>query len=66
MVVGSGCSGTLYSTTGPPFGPSFDPSAVHVTAVGNIGVTFSDANNAMLTYTVNGTTSTKSITRQLF
>lgn len=66
VVVGSGCSGTLYRTVGPPFGPTFNPAAVHPTAVGTIGVSFTDANNATLTYTVNGSTGTKSITRQVF
>ncbi len=65
-VVGSGCSGTLYQTSGPPFGPTFNPAAVHATAVGTIGLAFTDANNAQLTYTVNGVSATKTITRQLF
>jgi hypothetical protein len=63
---GSSCSGTLYRTTGPVFGPSFDPAQVQATAAGTILVIFTDANNAILTYTVGGVTTTKSITRQLF
>jgi hypothetical protein len=66
VVVGSGCSGTLYRTTGPPLGPTFNPASVAVTSAGNISVSFIDANNATLSYTVNGTTNTKVITRQLF
>ena len=65
-LVGSGCSGTAYSTTGPPLGPSFDPNAVHATAVGSLTLTFLDANNASVSYTINGATGTKAITRQTF
>jgi hypothetical protein len=61
-----GCSGTLYRATGPAFGPIFDPSAVQRFEVGSASVAFSDANNATLTYTANGVTATKAITRQLF
>ncbi|HEX4779836.1 MAG TPA: hypothetical protein VH301_03725 [Usitatibacter sp.] len=66
LVVGSSCSGTAYTTTGPPLGPTFDRNAVHATAVGTIAVTFSDANNAAVNYTINGVNGTKSITRQTF
>jgi len=65
-VVGSSCSGTAYSTTGPPLGPTFDPNAVHATAAGTVSVNFLDANNATLTYSVNGSSTTKMITRQTF
>lgn len=63
---GNGCSGPLYRTTGPPFGPAFDPSRVQVFAVGTVAVSFIDANNGRLSYTVNGVTASKLITRQLF
>lgn len=66
VVVGSGCSGTAYSTTGPPLGPTFDATAVHATSVGTIAVTFIDANNASVTYTINSVAGTKAITRQTF
>ena len=66
VVVGSSCTGTLYRTTGPPLGPTFNPSAVQVFTAGTISVRFIDANNATLTYTVNGTSGTKAITRQTF
>jgi hypothetical protein len=65
-VSGNGCSGSVYSTTGPPLSTSFNPSSVTVTPVGNISVSFTDANNAVLTYTVNGHSGTKNVTRQLF
>ena len=63
---GSSCSGTLYRTTGPPFGPTFDATRVHAVAVGNAIVSFIGANDALLSYTVNGVSATKRITRQLF
>jgi hypothetical protein len=65
-VNGSSCAGTLYSTTGPPFGPTFNSSQVTVATAGSVIVSFIDANNAVLSYTVNGTNATKTITRQLF
>jgi len=63
---GSSCSGAVYGTTGPPLGPTFDHNAVQATAVGTITANFIDANNASITYTVNGVTATKSITRETF
>ncbi len=66
VVNASGCTGSLYSTTGPAFGPSFNPSQVHVNTVGTITLTFSDPNNGIAAFTVNGVSGSKSITRQLF
>ncbi|MFZ3322594.1 MAG: hypothetical protein WA190_09490 [Usitatibacter sp.] len=66
VVVGSACSGSVYSTTGPPLGPSFNPGSVVVSTAGTITATFLDANNATISYTVNGVSSTKQITRQNF
>jgi hypothetical protein len=66
VVTGSSCSGTLYKTTGPPFGPTFNSSQVQVSTAGSVIVSFIDANNAVLSYTVNGVTATKTVTRQLF
>ena len=63
---GTSCSGTLYRTTGPAFGPTFDPSRVSAAAAGTVSVDFTDANNAILNYTVDGVSGTKSVTRQLF
>jgi len=65
-VSGNGCSGTLYRTTGPPFGPTFNASAVQDFTAGTVTLTFSDPNNGMLSFTVNGKSGTKAITRQLF
>ena len=63
---GNGCSGTLYRTTGPVFGPTFNPSQVQVFEAGTVTLSFSDGNNGTLSYTVNGVSGTKAITRQLF
>ncbi len=61
------CTGKLYEVAGPPFlGVPFDASRVHVNEVGTLQVDFADANNATMTYTVNGTSRTVAITRQLF
>jgi len=60
-------SGTLYQTTGPSFNVQpFFPSAVHATAVGSATLAFSDANNGVFAYVVNGISQTKPITRQVF
>jgi len=64
-VVGSGCSGTLYRTIGPP-GPGFNAAGNQVIPVGSIDVAFDDPNNGTIRYTVDGTSGTKAITRQLF
>jgi hypothetical protein len=63
---GSSCSGTLYRTTGPPFGPTFNPSQVQNTPAGSILVIFTDPNNAILNYTVDGVKGSKAVTRQIF
>jgi hypothetical protein len=63
---GSSCSGAVYSTTGPPFGPTFNSNAVQPSAAGTITVNFTDANHAVLSYTANGVTTTEHVIRQLF
>ena len=65
-VSGVTCSGDLLRTTGPAFGPTFDALQVRVFTAGTISVNFSDPNNASLSYTVNGVSSSKTVTRQLF
>lgn len=60
-------SGTLARTTGPPFDASpFDPSLVTRTPVGTASFAFSDGNHGVFTYTVNGVTQSKPITREVF
>src|SRR4029079_10782127 len=64
-LAGTSCSGDVLRTTGPVFGPTFNPLAVQVFAAGTINVNFTDANNATISYTVNGIAGSKAITRQL-
>jgi hypothetical protein len=63
---GTFASGTLFSTTGPPLGTSFDPSQVQVFQAGNVHIIFNDANNGDLFYTVGSVTDHRPITRQIF
>jgi hypothetical protein len=65
-VTGNSCSGQLYSTTGPPFGPTFNPASVLPAAVGTVKVDFTGPNDAIVTYTVNGVSGVKTIQRQTF
>jgi hypothetical protein len=61
-------AGDLYRTTGPAFNANpFTPiGPSNLTKVGTMTVSFIDVNTASLTYTVNGTTVNKAITRQVF
>jgi hypothetical protein len=60
-------SGALFRTTGNAFGTSpWSSATVAVTMVGNASLAFSDAANGTFTYTVNGVTQSKPITRQQF
>jgi hypothetical protein len=60
-------SGTLYQTRGPAFNAvPFSPSLVVSTPLGTATISFTDANDGTFSYTVNGTTQTKSLTRQVF
>ncbi|MBL0144359.1 MAG: trypsin-like peptidase domain-containing protein [Betaproteobacteria bacterium] len=57
--------GTLYRMAGAPFNANpWRPATP--TSVGSMRVAFSDGDTATLTYSVNGVTVTKSITRQVF
>jgi hypothetical protein len=64
-------TGSLIQGTGPafdavPFPPLGSPGGATVSGLGGTGtLTFTDANNALFSYTVNGITQTKTITRQL-
>jgi hypothetical protein len=64
-------TGSLIQGTGPafdavPFPPLGSPGGATVSGLSGTGtLTFTDPNNAMFTYTVNGITQTKAITRQL-
>jgi hypothetical protein len=60
-------SGALTRSWGPPFNASpWDPSKVTRMAAGNVTFAFTDANNGTMTYTVEGVTQSKSITRLAF
>ena len=60
-------SGVLYRTSGPAFNAvPFDPQMVVLTEVGTGTFTFSDANNGVFAYTVDGVTQSKPITRNVF
>jgi chitodextrinase len=64
---GSTYSGALYSTKGTPvIGANYDATSLAVTAVGMLSIAFTDANNATISYTVNGLAQTKPITRLSF
>lgn len=65
-VSGSGCAGTLYRTRGPAFGSTFDPAQVRAFEAGSVSLAFTDPNTGILTYTVDGVTASKALTRQLF
>ncbi|HEX4780395.1 MAG TPA: hypothetical protein VH301_06555 [Usitatibacter sp.] len=60
-------AGTLFATTGPPAsGASFNASAVRTRDVGSATISFTDASHATFSYTIDGVTGQKSITRQPF
>jgi lysyl endopeptidase len=58
-------SGALHRTTGPAFNAS-PWTAVNATQVGTMRITFAGPNDAVLTYSVNGRTVHKAITKQNF
>ena len=59
-------SGTLYAVAGPSYDKNFDPGAVTRTAVGTATLNFSDANTGTWSFTVNGVSGTKAISRLPF
>jgi hypothetical protein len=60
-------TGELQTTTGPAFNAvPFDGSRVVRTTVGTATFTFTDANTGLFSYTVNGVTQSKPITRLNF
>ncbi len=60
-------SGQLVASSGPPFNTvPFDPSQVTRVPVGTATLTFADLNRATFSYTANGITQAKPITRQAF
>ncbi|HUQ28101.1 MAG TPA: YncE family protein [Usitatibacter sp.] len=60
-------TGTLTRSWGPPLTASpWDPSKVTRMNAGNVTFTFSDANNGLMSYTLEGVTQSKAITRLAF
>ena len=61
-------AGDLYRTSGPPFGANpFTPiGPSNLTRVGTMTLRFADGNHGTLTYSVDGVTVVKDITRQVF
>ena len=59
--------GQLFRTTGPAFSSvPFNPSQIGFTAVGTATLAFADPDNGTFAYTVNGTSQSKPIQRQVF
>ena len=62
---GSAFTGDIYSTTSSPWlGSPYDPARFQVTKVGTMTLAFTDQNNAIMSYTVNGIAQAKKIVRQ--
>jgi N-acetylneuraminic acid mutarotase len=60
-------TGDIYATTSSPWlGVNYDAAKLKVTKVGTMVIDFEDANKALMTYSVNGITQTKVVTRQPF
>jgi chitinase len=60
-------TGTAYRTRGSPWiGRPYDPAQLSPQAVGTVTFTFHDANNATMSYAVEGVTQSKAIVRQPF
>jgi len=60
-------AGTLLQETGPPFNSvPFSPSLVRGSVFGTATLSFTDLDTGTFAYTVNGITTTKTITRQVF
>jgi hypothetical protein len=60
-------SGAAYRVTSSRWlGTTYNPAAFSPQAVGNVTFTFTDINNAVMTYTVDGITQSKNLSRQPF
>ena len=59
--------GTAYRTTSSPWlGTAYNPAAFVANPVGTLTFTFNDLNNAVMSYTIDGVSGSKPITRQPF
>jgi lysyl endopeptidase len=64
---GTTFSGTLYRTLGSAWiATTYNPNLLQVITVGNMSFNFSNANNATMSYTVDGLSQSKTIERQQF
>ncbi len=60
-------SGTAYRTTGSPWlGTAYDPAALAPQAAGSVTLTFTGIDTAIMSYSVDGVTQSKTIVRQPF
>jgi hypothetical protein len=59
-------SGAIYHTSGPAFDARWDNTKVTVSPAGTASFDFSDASHGTFTYTVDGVTQAKPITRQVY
>ena len=60
-------TGTAYRTTGSPWvGVPYNPGALNQVPAGTVTFTFQDRDNATMSYTVDGVTQSKAITRLPF
>jgi hypothetical protein len=60
-------AGTLYRAVGPPLGAQpWNAARVALAAAGEVRLAFVDANNGTFTYTLDGVTQTKAVTRQVY
>ena len=59
-------TGPVYKNTGPYFGGAFDPTQVAASLVGTATLSFMDSNTATFSYTVEGISGSKPITRLPF
>jgi hypothetical protein len=66
MAGNPGFRGPLYRTTGPYFGGTFDPAAVHATEVGIVTFESQGAATAILDYTLDGVRVIKTVQRFTF
>jgi hypothetical protein len=64
-VTGNSCAGSLYRTTGPPFGPTFVGPATPF-LVGTVELDFTGPNDGTVTFIVDGVGGVKRIQRQVF
>ena len=66
-MVADGCSGPLYSVTGgSPLTTAWNGTNKVVAGIGNMNLAFTDPNTGTMTFTINGMSDSKAITRQIF